>query len=529
MQLKKYIVLFILSIIVLLFYLQNRYAIPNIDDWAYSLLVDNNTSNYLSAIPTRQPIQSFKDAIISQSNEYFHTNGRFIIHVLVQYFCATYTIKQFALINSAVFLLFFVFLNKHIINRNDPWIFILTACALFIFMPYQAFVFYGPVSLCINYLWTCTATLLFLLLFNKLLEKQVKTLKLVIVIIFSIITGSLQESFSIALSATLIFYFIVKYKNINPQILLIGIAYLIGSAICILSPGNFQRAESTEGIGFHLNGLFGLLSSVLFIMFIIYSVIQLVKGKLCAFIDRYFIFISLIIINSFFIIFIAYTGRHQLMVINVFSFIIIIKEFVCYIEHSRLKPRISLLFILVFMVIYISVLNIRKEYSDAYNTFINRTAYSSDGTVDCSEFEGLNNKYLYNRFYNNYVTFFTFVGSDYIKQILSMSLTKGKSNLLIKNVLPRTKESIVNECNKSTPVKPSLYCINDGYMIYISNDFLLKDNIRLIGKTKSEFVYNSTINGVINPSEMFRYSDKYYYLFTNFPTIVHVDSLIVIK
>ena len=43
---------------IFLFHLQDRLAIPNIDDWAYTLIVSPEDYNgYLTEVPVRQPVK----------------------------------------------------------------------------------------------------------------------------------------------------------------------------------------------------------------------------------------------------------------------------------------------------------------------------------------------------------------------------------------------------------------------------------------------------------------------------------------
>ena len=68
----------ILGIFFLAFYFQDRYAIFSIDDWTYAFVVQDSYFNYQSVADdnvVRQPIMSFHDALLSQSRDYFKTNG----------------------------------------------------------------------------------------------------------------------------------------------------------------------------------------------------------------------------------------------------------------------------------------------------------------------------------------------------------------------------------------------------------------------------------------------------------------------
>ena len=115
---NKIAIISILVVFFLSFYVQNQYAIFSIDDWTYTFIVNENALNYQAVTEDsiiRQPVSSFSDAIISQSRDYFKTapsNGRFIIHTLVQYICGTKTMSQFIILNSLMFIAFTILIIK---------------------------------------------------------------------------------------------------------------------------------------------------------------------------------------------------------------------------------------------------------------------------------------------------------------------------------------------------------------------------------------------------------------------------------
>ena len=110
----------VLVICFIAFYLQERYAIFSIDDWTYAFVVQDDYHNYQSVTDDhviRKPVTSIYDAFISQSRDYFKTNGRFLIHALVQYICGTKTMGQFIVLNTVMFS-FFILLLLRLINHH---------------------------------------------------------------------------------------------------------------------------------------------------------------------------------------------------------------------------------------------------------------------------------------------------------------------------------------------------------------------------------------------------------------------------
>lgn len=525
---KRVVGLAIILSFTILFYLQDRYAIPNIDDWAYSFIVDEHSDGYLSVIDDdaiRVPVRSFSDGIVSQSRDYFKSNGRFIVHTLIQFFCGCWEMKHFVILNTVVFAIFMLLLLKTIRDKLDVWETLLVLSSIWLLIPYIGFTFLGPVSLCVNYLWSCTATLLFLLLLDKVL--CLSTPLLSVFVVFSFLTGSLQESFSIGVSAALFLYMLYKRRTLDRHWILAAVSYMAGMLVCVLSPSNFGRAESIGGFGFHFNAITGLLSSPLFILFLALNVVLVVRKKIRNFIQDNFIIYVSTIVNIAFVLFVAFTARHQLTAINVFSFILLFR-FLFDVRVIREKRKaLSIVTVFMTLLLFSTVFHVRKEYHDAYHTLVDRALASDDGVVDGKEYESMTTKYVYNRFYNNYITCASFVGWNLAKELLSLYLSEGKNDSLIKAVLPESVEHIVSGCTEENEVLPGLYRLYNGCYVYKEANLMPLDNVIIKGEIRSNFISNSLMGTTVNASEVFCYNSQYYYLFSNLPAITAVDSLMV--
>ncbi len=434
----KITVISIFILFVLSFYLQNRYAILYNDDWNYAFIVNQDYSNFQSTADDnviRQPVNSLHDAIVSQSRDYFKTNGRFIVHTIVQYLCGTKTIEQFTKINSVIFALFIILVIRIINIKLTICNLLMLISSIWILLPHKGLTFMGNITCSVNYLWAGTGTLLFIYLYQKLIQKELYSFPaLFLFTVYAFIAGSLQESFSIGILVALFIYMIWKYKSINKQIIIVSIAYIIGSFICIFSPANFRRFDDIDGAGFHFNSVLGLLSSPTFILFII-IVIILIKNKI--FIQMFkenFIIITPIFFNLLFTLTIAYNGRHQLMSINVFCLIFIFRMWEKY-NNQQVKYITTIAITSIALLSYYPILKERKKYHDAYMTIIDRINCSHDGIVSGKEFETENINIRKNRIIEcNYISIFSFQNWDFFEKSLSIYLTKGKSNKLVKDV-----------------------------------------------------------------------------------------------
>ena len=423
----------------LAFYVQNRYAIFSIDDWTYAFIVDKDAFNYQAVAnddAIRQPVTSLYDAALSQSRDYFKTNGRFIIHTLVQYFCGTKTMEQFVIINSLVFCLFTMLMMRLTLRKIDIWDLLLLCSAIWILIPHKGMTFMGNITCSIDYLWACTATLLFLTIIERMIRQDFHCKKwtLSVIILYAMITGSLQESFGIGLSGALFTYLIWKHKTIKRKTAATIVAYILGVIICMATPANLRRFDDIQGGGFHVNSLLGLLSSFAFIIFIISVVIIKEKDKLKDFIHDNYIVSATIFFNILFAVFVAYNGRHQLTAINVFSLIALFRIWIP-LATIRLRHAATIIITTISILSYYPILEARKAYHDSYIILLERINQSENGIVSGKEFENQTVKIKNNHILEcNYVAVFTFDDWDFFEKSLSVYLTKGKNNKFVKEV-----------------------------------------------------------------------------------------------
>ena len=418
------------------FYIQNRYAIFSIDDWTYSFMVNPNARNYQSVVEDnviRQPITSLYDAIISQSRDYFKTNGRFIIHTLTQYFCGTMAMQEFVIFNSIIFILFTLLVIKVVNYKFDVWNLLLLLSSIWILFPHKGLTFMGNITCSLDYLWSSVGTLLFTTIYIHISHKQrVSIPVLIFYSIYAIIAGSLQESFSFGLSGALIIYLIWKNFKTRLHVIIVSFAYILGTSFCMISPANFRRFDDIGGMGFHSNSLLGFASSPIIIIFILCILFIIYKKKFKESIENNFIIIVPIFINSIFALFIAYNGRHQLTAINMFSLIFIFRIWMEY-ASNNLKKIICYIFTCFAIISYYPILSARRSYYNNYMKIIERV--NKNKIICGTEFEENTDKINQNRILEcNYIATFTFQNWDFFERSLSIYLTKGKDNKLIKEV-----------------------------------------------------------------------------------------------
>lgn len=440
---------FFLVISFLLFYMQNRFAISCIDDWWYAFMIQPDISDIKDVTndeAVRQPILSIYDAMVSQSRHYFITNGRYLVHTLVQYFCGVWGMKWFIVANSIMFS-FLVLVMMRLVNvRGFSWTqFFTVLLAVWLIMPHKGLTFMGNISLSVNYLWVSVATLLFVLIIEHLMRVGTRnTYHTVCLCVLSLVAGSLQESFSIGISAALLCYLLYMFylgKKMPKGLVAVIISYITGAMFCVLSPANFSvRASDISGLGVHPRSLLGLLSSPPVLLFGLLIVMAWWKGFLRSLLSNNYVLVASTAVNVLFVIFVAYNGRHQLTAINVMLLVVLLRAWTSGIICSvRLQRMFFSVFMAVALISYFPILKARKDYYDCYLRVVEKAHRTKTGIVDGKEFEMMTQRIRANRLLDcNYVFTFSFDGWNMYEKGLSICLTHGKSNDIVTTILPES-------------------------------------------------------------------------------------------
>ena len=434
----------VLTLFFLFFYTQDRYAIFCIDDWMYSFVVQEDAKDVLEVLDdgvVRQPVLSFEDAVVSQSRDYFKTNGRFVVHTVVQYLCGVWGMDWFVVFNSVVFLLLIILMVQFLRTdgRSVWWHWLLVFSAVWLLMPHKGMTFLGRIALSVNYLWVSVATLLFVMVFERLRRHgDSRPLVLIGYVLFAFVAGSLQESFCIGVSGALFVYLLYKRGRAGRGLTAVSLAYMLGAMVCVLSPANFGRADDIGGFGFHTRVLLGLASSPPILLSIVLMFLLWRKGLLRRWVAENHLLLASAAFNLLFVLFVAYNGRHQLTAINVMLLVVLLKVWAeGSIGSPRLRKAALVTMVVVTIVSYWPILQVRKSYYDCYQGVVERARQTTTGFVDGREFEDMRNRIKANLLVDvNYVETFTFNGWDVFEQGLSVWLTHGESNNFVTTVLP---------------------------------------------------------------------------------------------
>lgn len=514
------------------FYMLDRYSFSTYDDCHYCFIVKPTAENYLSMVDDDyhpQPIETFNDVLESQKNFYVNSNGRFLVHVVAQTCCSFMSRSQFAIINSLVFIVFLYLFTLSITPKTSPslregrgrFLHISIFSIWFLFATKDA-VFWGNIANVTNYLWVSVPVLWLIL--------SIERRETFIPLLSSLITASLQESFTIGLSVALGIYYLTNRELLKEKYhkaVITGFA--IGAALCIFAPGNFNRVAEYRELSFSFL-LYLLLtpSFVLLAISLLYGAIKK-REETINFLKDNQIWFTTIIVSILFNFFIAFTNRPQITVINVFSLILLLRLWLPKLSTlitppssplSSLIPHLSSL--LLITITFIPVYQMRKQMHTAFNAMLDDARHTENGIVVAKDYEHLAYVVENNPLMKYYVSSFMFVGNDLCKKQFSIWLTKGRNNL-IRTYLPMKPTEIEAFCTEKNKVGKNVFLLPDDYYVVVSDTLKPCSDVTLRVKTAdlSSLISNSS-ETVLSSSEHVQIGTKHYYLFAHKPKITTI-------
>lgn len=485
--------------------------------------------------PGCKPIDSVAALFSSQCYDYFHANGRFLVHLVVQLFCGVIGVKTFHVLNTIVFILFLYGLRYYAmmhLHKEIPITVLLVS--LIIFVPAWHITFLGYIAGAVNYLWAGCAYIWWINLYERNKIGNNSSLKNGALLIASLLVGSLQESFCIGIAGYLFFNVLINRKSLTQSNWIMSIAFMLGAAICVLAPANFTRLSASMG---SLTGIMKYISSIAKLIvyaktFILLCCVLMAlyirkssKDFVIKLLKSHSLLLTAVSFNALFVAVIAYTGPHQLTCIESYSMLILLCTiYSLYAErfarYFKYMDKVALLaFILFALVLYPE----RKSIADAYKQLWHATLESTDGTVVATRyFDEITRKrgWLRGNFVRAQETF-----TSFNRKYLSLHLTKGESDDLIKTLLPLDKEEIILECKNE---KDSMYSV---VRLKKSNAIVLKSKVDLLNKKiilsfvpnyfsriRSLIISGKEINNIslgIDELDWFKHNDNYYYIIIN--------------
>lgn len=217
------------------------------DDFVYKFMFEGGTVNY------DHPVRSIGNIVTSQLEHYQTVNGRSIVHFLVQLFTGLLGKQVFNLLNAIVFC-GFVFLLKRIMGKSHNLLALAVTLVLILLLPRFKDTFLWMTG-SVNYLWSATAALLFLLMYEKR-RQQPSDKSLILPLVAALLLGWTHEGITLPLGASLVFINLLSFKlSKGKQGLWLALAFLGGACITALAPGTIERSGMAGGMAASTIGL----------------------------------------------------------------------------------------------------------------------------------------------------------------------------------------------------------------------------------------------------------------------------------
>lgn len=486
----------------ILFYMQDQFYVPSLDDYNYKFILNDVnqawTSNLTATGAGSVPISSLGDAIRSQWYCYFHSDGRFLVHTVVQLLTSFVPSSTYIVLNSffyALLIFLLLYLTCPLTRSLKNTVLCVIVAALF--LPFQGLDFLGAIAHNVNYLWTGVCVLASLVIVESQARKDNKASALCHwgFLLLGLLIGSLQESYSIGYAGALLVYAIYKRCVINRTTVFHIIGVCLGMILCVLSPGNILRATESSGT-FHLqwNFFLGMCANPTLWFFIVVFAIAVVKKQkeTLIFLKDNIILWLTCIFNSLFCLVIAYNGRHQLMCISLFLLILSLRLFfqICKTEE-RAKKFILAVFIPLFCLGYGFVYHYRKCYAERYYAVLSDVKNHREVFSHMRQYDDLVYKIEHTPLLNNYyLATYDFIRHRGIGKVTSLALTQGQDMDRFAHLLPDTPKQIVNACSNANKVDEQTYKIFNGY--YVRTDTSTVESNLKVENSRSLFSLGPT-------------------------------------
>lgn len=366
-------------------YFHCTYVIPLGDDVCYGYKLSEcpiGTPNYaLYSEDTR--INNIKDLAESMSNHYMYSNGRHIIHTIIQVFVGMVDYKGYNVFMALVMMLTMMLFVRYTCPKklwNNPLPYLILQIAYLYLFQVQ----FPRITFGMNYLFPMMLVLGWLLGMRYVSEHRdnVSVLCMIVLILLSVLTGWSHEGFAIPLSGGAFFYCLLNFKRVTRREWLLIVALWVGALVLFVSPANFARVVSEDIVTrFHRFFLFVLLSKMKIVWLSIPTVLFFIvfsrQETIAALRNHTLLFITVVLSLGFSSI--ANTGVWSLCPLEFYSLILAFVLFFSLKEQRilGLKSRwnyISLAIVLMIaahqFIIISSERNLKRNYDHTFNEYL---------------------------------------------------------------------------------------------------------------------------------------------------------------
>lgn len=450
------------------FFLIRQYIPCNWDDLSYRFDCSREGYHY---------IDSLKDVIASNAYAYMHINGRFLVHCFVQFFCGYGGSTAFFFGSTMMFtllimsLLYIIRRRKH--SRIDKYWLLL---GLLLLIPLPGVTFIGTIAFVVNYMWSAAVYTFFLCMYFHIKEDNIRYAwwQNILLILFALICGSWQESFSIGIAGALFFYHLVHLKETRSSLLCLVLAFGIGACFGIFTPSNFARSEGTGLAIFGMKHTIIAITkhvpavSVVLLLAIASLITDWKKKTQSSFIKDNVLFFLAPLFSVLFALTISFHGgAYQLTLIAVCAIILSIRFIYRYFTIPvKVEYAIATIVVLLCIANYIPACYYRQQLQNSFEKVI--TTYNEHDYCIDGELEHIDREMMKGSFYRRYISenfLHGFYSNTIIAEKCSHYINKSEETACTL-ILPESKETIISTCTTENQLDSMLYA-STKYTYYI--------------------------------------------------------------
>jgi hypothetical protein len=479
-KLNKILLLAIVIISALALFLKSNSVVWTADECMYAFKLNENPTG-LAAI-TGEKIETITDAFLSQCNQYYTGNGRLIVHFFTQMFSGPWGKTVFSICNLFLFicvLYSFMHLTIHESNRKNGIIWFILCLGILYLFPEPDNLWYVP-AMSMNYLLTMFTSIIFFLLYKKIIEDcNLSKLKVIFIAIFSFVAGWMNEAYTIPISGALFLWLIINRNRINTHVVLVTAAFWLGTLALIV--GNLGRANSVSHIYIALYAIDLYAKLKIVWITIIACFIFRLKCKI-AFIEfiKDNIFYVFMLAVSVILSFIFNTTPRSLIGVEFSSFIILLKLIDLYFKSAKSHRHILIISLFGTLLIAVHQSFIISDFKcvhDETMKMVEDAKHNTEGVAKIPDikFSAMTRPYVYNwmnphepkldvwhsgcisRYYLNGKPFFPLKEKDY-NAITCPEKFFVEKNRMPGNVLVYRGDKYYWMCSTDIPLDSTLVC-----------------------------------------------------------------------
>lgn len=252
-------ILLVLALVGIAVYNRIAYRIPIGDELLYSFVLDEKP---LGDNDYSRKVTDFTDALTSQYEQYFASNGRFPVHVLVQMFAGPWGYEAWSVFASLMMVITIILFMRIINDKfiQSPLMWLLVAVSFLYLYQNDSWLWYS-ITLGMNYLYPIMLVLMwvYLMKYCKAGMNTPVTKSFIWIlggVLLSVATGWSVECYSFPLcGAVLIELIWNKRKHYSIFQVVMICSLCIGAVLLFVSPGNFNRLHGTPPIKMFFNGI----------------------------------------------------------------------------------------------------------------------------------------------------------------------------------------------------------------------------------------------------------------------------------